>query len=178
MNTDVSLRASAPRSSLQRPLSGLLGRAALIACAAFVLACGKSDGPFTPCVASADCSGGRQCLTLTSGAGVCLETCPTGQALCAGGQACVEPTLAGEEWVCLPGGNVALGGVCSRSVDCELSGVCVTESAFTVCRRACDPRAPICGAGTQCNAWTAERGYCTPILAPADMGMAVPTDGG
>lgn len=177
MIIDDSRRDHAHRFSLRSPLSRLVVRVALVACAALVAACGKSNGPFTSCVATPDCSGGRQCLTLSSGAGVCLETCPTGQALCAQGQACVEPTLPGDEWVCLPGGNVALGGVCSRSVDCDLGGVCVTESAFTVCRRACDPRAPTCMAGTACNAWTAERGYCAPIVAPPDMGM-VSVDGG
>ena len=114
---------------------------------------------------------------LISGAGVCLGTCAAEQALCDGGEACVPPTAADGDWVCLPGGNVAIGGACNRSVDCDLGGVCVTDATITVCRRACDPRAPICAAGTQCSAWSDTRGYCAQIPVAPDMGTTA-VDGG
>jgi hypothetical protein len=154
-------------------LTSTVGRLVLaLALAGLLLACGKSNNTFTPCVATPDCGGGRQCFELSTGAGVCLDTCPVGQALCEEAEACVPTTEVGTEWVCLPGGSVAINGLCARSVDCDLGGVCVTEAAFNVCRRACDPRVPICPAGTMCSAWTAERGYCAPIAVPADMGMS------
>lgn len=135
-------------------------------------ACGNSNSPFTPCVATPDCGGGRQCFELSTGAGVCLDSCPEGQALCDGAEACAPTAVTGADWVCLPGGEVAINGLCTRSVDCDLGGVCVTEASFSVCRRACDPRVPNCPAGTTCSEWTAERGYCAPIVLPRDMGMS------
>jgi hypothetical protein len=123
-------------------------------------------------VASADCSGGRECYTLGSGAGICLAACTEGQALCAQGEACAPAAVTETDWVCLPGGNVAIGGVCDRSIDCDLGGLCVTETAFSLCRRACDPRVPTCLAGSVCHPWTAERGYCAPAPAGVDMGMS------
>lgn len=156
---------------------GAWTRVVLVGLFLALVACGSSDANFSPCVASPDCSGGRQCFTLSSGAGVCLDTCPAEQALCAAGEACVPPNAADTDWVCLPGGNVAIGGACSRSVDCDLGGVCVTDGSITVCRRACDPRAPICAAGTMCSAWNDTRGYCAQIPVVPDMGTT-PADGG
>lgn len=135
-------------------------------------ACGKSNGTFTPCVATPDCGGGRQCYELSSGAGVCLDSCPEGQALCDQAEACVPTEVTDADWVCLPGGEVGIGAVCTRSVDCDLGGVCVTEASFSVCRRACNPQAANCPAGTTCSAWTEDRGYCAPIVVPRDMGMS------
>lgn len=149
-----------------------------LALALVVLACGKSNGSFTPCVASPDCGGGRRCFELGTGAGICLDTCTTGAALCEEGQACAPTAEVSSEWVCLPGGAVAINGVCSRSVDCDLGGICVNEGSFSVCRRACDPRLPNCLAGTTCNPWTEERGYCAPITLPPDMGMTSMDAGG
>ncbi|MCA9536052.1 MAG: hypothetical protein KC593_20335 [Myxococcales bacterium] len=160
-----------------RWLSTAVARLALFACVALSAACGKSDGTFTACVATPDCGGGRQCFQLGSGAGVCLTTCANGQALCAQGEACAPTATADEDWVCLPGGNIALGGVCARSIDCDLGGVCITEGSFSICRRACDPRIPNCSAGSMCSAFSAERGYCAPIVQTPDMGMTS-ADGG
>ena len=87
-------------------------------------------------------------------------------------EACAPTADTEADWVCLPGGDVAIGGLCTRSVDCDLGGVCVTEASFSVCRRVCDPRTPVCPAGTMCSMWTEGRGYCAPIAAPTDMGTS------
>jgi len=168
-----SWRSAALGVSSRQRLTSTLTRVVLsLLFLGLMAACGKSNSTFTACVASPDCGGGRQCFELNTGAGVCLDTCPAGQALCEEAQACAPTTEPDTDWVCLPGGNVAINGLCTRSVDCDLGGVCVTEGSFSVCRSACDPRVPICPAGTTCSSWTAERGYCAPIVLPTDMGMS------
>jgi len=155
-----------------RPTPALLRGFVTIGVVGRLLACNDSNSPFDPCVASPDCSGGRQCFELSTGAGVCLDSCPAGQALCEQAEACAPTADTEADWVCLPGGDVAIGGLCTRSVDCDLGGVCVTEASFSVCRRVCDPRTPVCPAGTMCSMWTEGRGYCAPIAAPTDMGTS------
>ena len=104
---------------------------------------------------------------------MCLEACATGSALCEDGQACAPANDPAASWVCLPGGDVGLGAACTRSLQCDRGGLCVSEGAVSVCRAACDPRVPVCAAGSFCMAWTSERGYCQSGVAPADMGISV-----
>ena len=135
----------------------------------------KGGSGFNDCVASADCGGGEACFQLESGAGVCLSVCDPDQALCDGGEACVPPTLAGTQWACLPGGDVGVNAACSRSIDCELGAICVTDGMASACRAACDPTAPTCALGNVCLAESPTRGHCGPAVG--DMGVADPDQG-
>ena len=137
-----------------------------------VAACGGSDGPFRPCIADPDCSGGRQCFVVESGASICMLPCDADTATCDDGEACAATRTDPNVWACLPGGEERLGDVCTRSLDCELGAVCVSEGIASLCRAICDPRTPLCGAGLTCVATSAERGYCAANTGVNDMGVA------
>ncbi len=167
------------------------------------LAFGCSDPARTssPCFDTSGCASGV--CTVTVYGNYCLNTCTADVVRCDDDEACVQGeglssdggvdggagADAGVEggadfWVCLPGElddedftPVPIGGVCTYSIDCEVSGICVclagqdcdienANRTGPVCVEVCDPTAANrCPFLQACVDLGTGRGFCDPTTA-------------
>jgi hypothetical protein len=143
-------------------------RLSIFAAALVLVSCSDAPGVGGSCVIDDECPAGASCVGIdASELRLCLRPCdPTSTVLCdpvTAGSAGVCIVL-GEGGACFTGGGTAVGDACERSTDCELGALCVVQAEEARCQVACDLGAPVCGAGSACQALDgAVRGFCAPV---------------
>ena len=95
--------------------------------------CADSRKDGASCFDSNECGGGSICVTTTTLGNLCVQTCSADDVFCEDGQVCASSDEDAELYVCLPGGEVALGSSCAADTECVLGAICNGS-----CARACD----------------------------------------
>ncbi|MBM4343172.1 MAG: matrixin family metalloprotease [Deltaproteobacteria bacterium] len=106
------------------------------------------------CASSFDCMEPLFCQPMSSGKGVCAQTCkPNTSGACPSGFVCTPYQGDPQNGVCIAGqapGTKAEGAPCASGKECA-SGLCIVEDGAAVCRTPCTASKP-CPVGKTCAA--------------------------
>ncbi len=130
------------RTSQHRPSRALWAGALALALAA--VGCGGHTN--VVCVTDLDCQSSLICVADPGFAEArCLKPCEASTRLCDDGSVCLD--FAGGR-ACYPGGAVAFGERCARTIECEAGTVC--PASLGRCAQACDGVSAICALMERC----------------------------
>lgn len=111
------------------------------------------------CLTTADCRDELLCFETMARGNECMAPCEEDARLCEDGEVCLAGPSGAH--VCYTGGDLELDEPCADGGDCAAGLVCVSHEGASLCRQACDTRAPVCTGDTECVAIGEPAGFCT-----------------